>query len=174
MNLTIFWLVTLFVLVIIEIITMGLTTVWFAGGALVAALAAAVGLPVYIQVPLFLIVSILLLIFTRPVALKYFNRDRARTNVEGLVGQQAIVTASINNLKAEGNAVVNGQEWTARSINNGLLIEQGTVVEICGINGVKLIVRPWQVPNMVNQNQIPNAVQPPIQNQINPNETSNL
>ena len=151
MNLTIFWLVTLFILVIIEVFTMGLTTIWFAGGSLVAALAAAVGLPVYIQVPLFLIVSILMLIFTRPIALKYFNKEVTHTNAESLVGQQAIVTTAINNLKAEGQAVVNGQEWTARSIQNGLNIDQGTVVEICGINGVKLIVRPWNMRQVTEQ-----------------------
>lgn len=164
MNLTIFWLVMLFILVMIEMITMGLTTIWFAGGALVAALAAAVGLPIYIQIPLFLVVSILLLIFTRPVALGYFNKDRSRTNVESLAGQQAIVTAAVNNLKAEGKVVVNGQEWTARSVNNGLLIEQGTIVEICGINGVKLIVRPWAMKDSTFHEQ-PGGMQGASQNE---------
>lgn len=81
----IFWTVLLVVLVVIELVTMGLTTIWFAAGALVATIAAACNAPLFIQIALFLIVSVLSLVFTRPVAMKYFNRDRTRTNVESLM-----------------------------------------------------------------------------------------
>ncbi|MDE7259087.1 MAG: NfeD family protein, partial [Lachnospiraceae bacterium] len=78
LSMTVFWLVILVVLVVIELLTMGLTTVWFAGGALVATIAALFHAPFALQIILFLIVSALLLFFTRPLAVKYFNKDRVR------------------------------------------------------------------------------------------------
>ena len=138
------WLIVFVVLVIIEIITMGLTTIWFAGGALVATLAAAVHAPLCVQIVLFLVVSALLLFFTRPVAVKYFNKDRVRTNVERLIGQQAIVISEINNLQGIGQVTVNGQEWSARSTDEEAAIPVGCVVIIERVSGVKLIVTPKQ------------------------------
>lgn len=140
MNPTTFWLVILVVLVIIEIATMGLTTIWFAGGALAAMIAAAVGAPVFIQIPLFLVVSFLLLYFTRPLAVKYFNRDRARTNVESMLGRRGIVTGEIDNLTGQGQVTVSGMEWSARSAADSVKIQEGTVVTIRAVHGVKLIV----------------------------------
>lgn len=99
MNMTVLWLVILVILVVIELVTMGLTTIWFAGGALVAACISIPGTPLALQILVFLAVSALLLFFTRPVAVKYFNRDRIRTNVESMVGRQAIVISEINNIE---------------------------------------------------------------------------
>ena len=84
----IFWLIVFVVLLVIEIATMGLTTIWFAGGALVSFLAAYIGFGVVVQVALFLIVSSLLLVLTRPIAVKFFNQERQKTNVESLIGRQ--------------------------------------------------------------------------------------
>ena len=85
MNLTTIWLIILVVCIVVELITMGLTTIWFAGGALIAAIAAALSLPLWLQILLFLAVSLVLLYLTRPVAVKYFNKDRVKTNAESLV-----------------------------------------------------------------------------------------
>ena len=134
------WLIILILLVVIEIFTLGLTTIWFAGGALVAIVVAALGGPVWLQILLAIIVSAVLLFFTRPVAMKYFNRDREKTNAESLVGRQAIVISEINNLQGIGQVTINGMEWTARTITDGLTIKPGEVVIIRGINGVKLLV----------------------------------
>ena len=139
-NPVVIWLIILVVLVVIEIFTLGLTTIWFAGGALVAIAVAALGGPVWLHVLTAVIVSAVLLFFTRPVAVKYFNRDRERTNAESLVGRQAIVTGEINNLQGIGQVAVNGMEWTARTITDGQVIKTGEVVAIRGINGVKLLV----------------------------------
>ena len=139
-NPVIVWLAVLIILVVIEIFTLGLTTIWFAGGALVAIVVAALGGPVWLQVLIALIVSAVLLFFTRPVAMKYFNRDREKTNAESLVGRQAIVLSEINNLQGTGQVTINGMEWTARTIVDGQTIKPGEVVAIRGINGVKLLV----------------------------------
>ena len=139
-NPVIVWLAILIILIVIEIFTLGLTTIWFAGGALLAIVVAALGGPVWLQVLLAGIVSAVLLFFTRPIAMKYFNRDRERTNAESLVGRQAIVLSEINNLQGTGQVTINGMEWTARSVMDGQTIEPGEVVVIRGINGVKLLV----------------------------------
>ena len=140
MNMAYYWLIAFVILAIIEIPTQGLTTIWFAVGAIVAAIAAALNLPFFVQLLLFTVVSLLLLIFIRAFAVQFFNKNRIRTNSESLVGKQAIVTEDINNLKATGQVVLNGQEWSARSVNDMLCIEKGAVVVVHGIQGVKLMV----------------------------------
>ena len=139
-NMTVMWLGILVILVVIELFTMGLTTIWFAGGALVAALVSIPGTPLIVQILFFLIVSTLLLYFTRPIAVKYFNRDRTRTNVESLIGRQAIVISEINNLEGIGQVNTGGMEWSARSSYHNIVIPVGAVVTVLGIDGVKLIV----------------------------------
>jgi membrane protein implicated in regulation of membrane protease activity len=140
-DMMVFWLVLLILCIVIEVPTMGLTTIWFAGGALIAILATLLNAPVFVQVILFLAVSLLLLFFTRPLAVKYFNKDRVKTNVESMVGRQAIVTSEIFNLEGVGQVTIGGLEWSARSFDDKLRIPVGTVVNVVAIHGVKLIVK---------------------------------
>lgn len=140
-----FWLILFAILLVIEILTMGLTTVWFAGGALVAFILAFVGLGLPVQIIIFLLVSIGLLVLTRPIAMRYFNQERQKTNVESLIGQKAVVLERIDTLHGTGRAEVNGMEWSAKSDDQEELIEAGEVVVIEGIQGVKLIVRKEEV-----------------------------
>lgn len=135
-----FWVALLIVLAVIEIATLGLTTIWFAGGALIALIAAALGLPLFVQITLFLVVSVVLLVFTRPVAVKFFNTERVKTNVDSIVGQQAVVTEEIHNLKSTGRATLNGMEWTARSVDDNKIIPAGAVTVVRKVSGVKLLV----------------------------------
>jgi Membrane protein implicated in regulation of membrane protease activity len=135
------WLVVLIVSIGVEVATLGLTSIWFAGGAVVAVIVAAVHGPVWLQILLFFAVSLLLLFFTRPIAVRYFNRDRVRTNVESMIGRQAIVTSEIDNLQGIGQVTVGGQEWSARTEADGMNLQPGTVVDIVAVNGVKLIVK---------------------------------
>lgn len=135
------WLIALIVFLVVEAVTVTLVCIWFAGGALVAMLAAALHAPLWLQILLFLIVSIVLLIFTRPVAMKHFNKNREKTNVSGVIGKQAIVTKSIDNLHGEGQVTVGGQEWSARNAVDDQVIPEGTIVTVEEIKGVKLMVR---------------------------------
>lgn len=137
----IFWLVLFVVLLIIEIFTLGLTTIWFAGGSLVALLLALVDISVPVQVIVFLLVSIVLLVLTRPILIKYFNKDREPTNAERLIGQQGVVLEKIDTLRSQGLVDINGQEWSAKTDEVDGVIEAGTVVSVQGIQGVKLIVK---------------------------------
>ncbi len=137
----IFWLAAVIVLLVIEIATLGLTTIWFAGGALVACIAALFHASILVQVILFLAVSVVLLFFTRPMAVRYMNKNRTKTNAESLVGKEAVVLKRIDNLNSQGQVQVNGLEWTARAADGQGIIEEGTVVVIEKIDGVKLIVK---------------------------------
>ena len=134
------WLAALIILVIIEIVTLGLTTIWFAGGALVALIAALLNMPLPVQLVLFFVVSALLLIFTRPLAVKHFNSHTTKTNAEAFVGKVVRVTQDINNLKGEGQIFVGGLEWTARSHEDTVTFRKDELVRIVGIEGVKMIV----------------------------------
>ena len=137
----VFWLILFVVLLIIEIFTMGLTTIWFAGGALVAFILAFVGFTLPVQIIAFLLVSVLLVVLTRPIAVKYFNREREKTNAESLIGQKAVVIEPIDTIHGLGRVEVNGMEWSAKTDEIKEIIEVGEVVMIEGIQGVKLIIR---------------------------------
>ena len=135
-----YWLVALAVLLVIEIITLGLTTIWFAGGALVAFVLALFGVPWLVQIAVFLVVSILLLIFTRPAIEKKINKDRIKTNVNSIAGKEGKVTEDIDNFNQKGTIVLNGVEWTARSSKDDIIIPAGARVIVDEVKGVKVFV----------------------------------
>ena len=134
------WLVVFILLILIDLATMGLTTIWFAGGAVAGFVASMLGANVVIQAAAFFAVSILLLFFTRPFAVRYINSNKTKTNVDGLIGQEALVLEEINNIRETGCARLEGKEWTARSMND-TVIPKDTVVTVERIEGVKLIVK---------------------------------
>ena len=128
----IYWLAIFIVLLIIEIATMGLTTIWFAGGALIAFCAGLVGFGLGVQIGVFVIVSILLLILTRPIAVKFFNQERQKTNAESLIGQHALVTEDIDTIKAKGRAVLSGN--SQKKADSGIRY-QCSYTRRCGVWG---------------------------------------
>ena len=135
------WLIIFIVLIVIELITMGLTTIWFAGGALAALLLAYLGLGLPLQIGVFLVVSVVMLLLTRPIAVNYFNKDRQKTNAESLIGQQAVVLDDVDTIHAAGRVEVNGMEWSAKTADPEGYIPKNSKVIIEGIQGVKLIVK---------------------------------
>ena len=138
----ILWIVVMIATIVIEAATMGLTTIWFTGGALIALMVEMLNGSVYLQILAFLMISLSLLCFTRPLAVKYFNRERTRTNLDGLIGKQAVVIVSVHNLNETGRVVVEGKEWMARSTDVSRTFEEGEIVRIQSIQGVKLMVEP--------------------------------
>ena len=136
----IFWLISFGILLLIEICTLGLTTIWFAAGALLAFLMAVLNLPLFVQVAAFLAVSILMLVFTRPIMTKHLNAKTTKTNAESLVGGKARVLIPVNNLKSEGQVMVGGMEWSARSTKDEVTFQKDEMVRIAGISGVKLMI----------------------------------
>lgn len=138
-----YWLLICVLLIGIELATMGLTTIWFAVGSFAAFIVANVGGNLFAQLLALIIVSLILLYFTRPVVVKYLNNRTVKTNVESLIGKIAVVTEDINNVENKGQASVSGQVWTARSTDDSVCFVQGEQVEIMEIRGVKLIVKKY-------------------------------
>lgn len=140
----IFWLALTIVCILVEIGTVGLVSIWFAGGALVACFLDMANVHVIIQVIVFLVVSLLLLMLTRPLARRWLNTNRTKTNYEGIIGKVVRVTERIDNFGGTGAALVNGQEWTARSESDNISFEQGELAQVINISGVKLIVKKYE------------------------------
>ena len=135
-----FWLILMLVFVVFELATMGLTTIWFAIGALVALAVAAVGGPIWLQIIVFVAVSIAALLGVRNIAKDFFNQNREKTNAFSVIGKKGIVTQEISNIHATGQVTVAGQEWTARAVDDDCVYEKGEMVVVRAISGVKLMV----------------------------------
>ncbi|NLX64344.1 MAG: NfeD family protein [Clostridiaceae bacterium] len=133
------WLGIIIVLVIIEAATFNLTTIWLAGGALLAFIFALFNLPLYAQLAVFLAASVILLVFTRPIAAKYLKVGIQKTNADALIGQTGLVVMDISEHEP-GQVKVKGQIWTAIS-ESGEYIKENTEVVIMAIEGVKLVVK---------------------------------
>ena len=139
--LPVYWLIALVIFLVIEAATLGLATIWFAGGGLVALIAAMCGAGIVIQIVLFLVVSLVLLFFTRPLAVRFLNKDTLKTNVDRVVGMEGVVTEEISNLAGTGKVSLGGNMWTARTENEGGAIPVDAVVTVLRVEGVKLIVK---------------------------------
>ncbi len=141
----IFWLIIFVIMLVIELITISLTSIWFAAGALAAMLLSFTRAGFIAQVILFIVVSVILLILIRPWAKKHFNHGRTRTNAQSLIDQDGVVIEAIDNIRAQGRVSVNGQEWAARSTDESIKIPEGARVVVREISGVKLIVDPKEI-----------------------------
>lgn len=137
------WSVLLVTFLVIEAVTVGLAAIWFACGALVALILALLHVQFWIQVCAFILVSIIALIATRPLARRFINGKRKATNADRVLNMVGVVTEDIDNLRSTGAVSVNGKIWTARS-DTGVPIPSGALVKPVAISGVKLIVCPVQ------------------------------
>ena len=135
----IIWLVLLLLFAGVEAASVGLTSIWFAAGALCALIAALLGGPLWIQITLFLTVSVLCLLAVRPLAKRHLNSKVEPTNADRVIGEQAQVTEDIDNIRGKGAVVIRGVAWTARS-DDGLPVPAGALVRVLRIEGVKVFV----------------------------------
>ena len=136
---TVLWLIALIVFAVGEAITVGLTSVWFAVGALGALIAAGFGAALWLQVVVFLALSGVTLLLVRPLAKKFLTPRYQATNADRVIGATALVTEEIDNLKGSGLVNISGQVWTARSAHD-VVIQPGREVKVLRIEGVKVFV----------------------------------
>jgi len=136
---SIFWLVALVLFSIIEAVTVGLVSVWFAVGSLAALIVSWLGGSVWVQVVVFGVCSFATMAVARPLTHKYLVRSKEATNADRAIGKDAVVTEEINNLKGSGAVSVGGVIWTARS-GDDEIIPAGATVRVLRIEGVKLFV----------------------------------
>ena len=146
--LTILWLALLIAFLVVEASTVTLISLWFAGGALAALVAALLHAPLWLQVVVFFVVSAALLACLRPLVRKHFTPKLTKTNLDAIIGSEGYVTADIDNLSATGTVKLGAMEWTARS-TSGKQIPVGTLIRVDRIEGVKVFVSPVEVPATV-------------------------
>lgn len=133
------WLLVAVALGVMEAVTIDLVAIWFALGALFAIIPAAIGLPFWMQLIVFLAVSLVTLFFTRPIAINVLQVKKVSTNADRIIGMVGVVIQPINNVAGEGRVLVNGLEWAARSDDGAPIYEKESVL-IKEIEGVKVIV----------------------------------
>lgn len=133
------WLAIMIICIIVEIATLGLTCIWFGFGAIVAFIAALLGAPLPVQIVLFFVVSIVTLVFTRPVAKKWINKGTVKTNYQSVIGKKVRITERVDNLSGTGAGIVDGLEWTVRSADDSIILEVGETVDVTDVKGVKII-----------------------------------
>ncbi len=141
LNMPVVWLIAVVVLLGVEAMVPGLVSIWLALGALAALLSALLGAPLWLQVLWFLVVSIVALVVTRPLAKKYINARIVPTNADMLLGKEGVVREKIDNIAGTGAVAVDGKVWTARMAEDGKTAETGELVNVLRIEGVKLIVQ---------------------------------
>ncbi len=141
----IMWLVLLVVFAVGEAATVGLTSIWFAAGSLAALIAALLGGPLWVQLTLFLAVSLLCLVAARPLAKRHLNSKVEPTNADRVIGETAQVIEDVDNIHGKGAVVIRGMTWSARSQDGGP-ITTGTMVRVLRIEGVKVFVEPIAAP----------------------------
>ena len=141
MNLAVFvWLIAVIVFLGVELSTVTLTSIWFAAGALAAMLVAMFNGNFIVQVVAFIIVAFGLLYATKPWAKKFIDTKKVNTNADRAIGEEVRVLERVSNLDQTGRAIVHGMEWTVRTEDDNIMIEQGELVRVIRIAGVKLIV----------------------------------
>ena len=139
------WLALMAVFLVAEAVcAIHLVSVWFAAGALVAAVAAMLNASLWLQILLFLAVSCVVLALMWPLVKKLLNPGLKKTNIDSVIGTEGLVTGEINNLLAQGQVKLGGMEWTARSAT-GEPIPAGTRIRVDRIEGVKVFVTPVPV-----------------------------
>ena len=133
-NLPWVWVAVTIICVVIESLTLSLTTIWFGISAFVMVFLAFTPLPFPAQLFIFVVLALVLLIFTRPVVKQKLNQKKIATNYERIIGQIAVVTKKITALD-KGSVKINGMEWTA-AVKEDITLEEGSkciVEEIAGV-----------------------------------------
>ena len=144
LSMTGFWLIVMVVMLAVEAAAPGLVSVWFAVGALAALVSAVCKAAVWLQVVIFVGVSVLALILTKPLVRKYVNGKAQPTNADMILGKECIVREAIDNLAETGAVSAGGKIWTARSTDDNVKIPEGVYVSVVRIEGVKAIVKAIQ------------------------------
>ncbi len=147
---TIIWAVLIVLFLIVEAsCPIHLVSIWFAAGSLVALIASALHAKLWLQITLFVAVSVVMFALFWPFVKKFLNPKLAKTNVDAMIGSVGLVTVAIDNVAASGQVKLGAMEWTARS-TNGTPIAAGTLVRVDKIEGVKAFVTAEAVPAEVS------------------------
>ena len=139
MPMGVIWLIGIVIFLVIEAVSYQIVSVWFALGAIGGLIAYVCGAGFYVQIIVFVALSVILLAALRPLSMKLFNKNRIKTNADSFIGGTVLITQEVNNIKETGQGKISGTVWTVRS-DNGAVIPEGAVAKVLRIEGVKLIV----------------------------------
>lgn len=135
----ILWLVAVAVFIVLEAVTYQMLSIWFVFGAIGGLIASLCGVSFYWQMGIFLFISIILLATLRPISMRLIKRQDFKSNADGLIGKNVLITEDVSNIKGTGQGKVDGMVWTVRSETDETIMA-GETVRIRKIEGVKLIV----------------------------------
>ncbi len=138
---TYFWVAIALVALIVEALIPGLVAIWFVPASLVAALLAILSVPVPLQILVFFVLAFAFVFFSHTIFSKFFKKKKdTRTNIDAIIGEKCVVTERIENIAGCGQVKIGGMFWSARALDEAAVYEEGTVVTIRAVMGVKLIV----------------------------------
>lgn len=139
------WVAAMVAFAILEVATVNMVSLWFIGGAAAALISQLLGGNIWVQIVVFLVVSVILLACLRPFARKFVTPKKTATNADMAIGRQAYVTEEVDNLRGTGALKLDGKEWSVRSVS-GEILPAGTLVKIVKMEGVKLYAEPANIP----------------------------
>lgn len=137
-----FWIILFITLAILEICTATLVSVWFLPGALISGILAFFDLQIWLQIAVFCVLSVVLLIFTKPLTDRLTHTPHTATNADRVIGEIALVTEEINAAQSRGAVKVLGKTWSARTEEHDITVREGATVRVLRMEGVYLIVAP--------------------------------
>lgn len=140
-NMTFVWLCVFLITIILEAMTANIVSIWFIPSAFIALILSMIpNMPVYVQVIVFIVLSVVFLILSKTILKKYFRKKPiVPTNLDSVIGKDALVLEDIDNINEKGEVKIDGKIWTARCENNDDVLEKGILVRVKAIQGVKLI-----------------------------------
>ena len=135
-----FWIVVMVAAIAVELATPGaLVAIWFLPAALVSMILAFLSVPLFVQIPVFILLSLASVFLARPYLVR--STKHTATNIDAIIGEKGIVIEKIENIAGAGQVKVRGQYWSARSVSDDAEYVEGDVVEIVAVEGVKLICK---------------------------------
>ena len=135
------WIGVIVAAIVLEMLTDQIIAIWFMPSAIICAILDLCGVPLPWQLLVFLLVSVAGIVLSRTVLKKHFNFTKTATNVEAVVGEKCVVIERIDNYAGRGQAKVRGQIWSARSIDDEETFEEGEILRVVAVEGVKLICK---------------------------------
>lgn len=135
------WIGVIVAAIVLEMLTDQIIAIWFMPSAIICAILDLCGVPLPWQLLVFLLVSVTGIVLSRTVLKKHFNFTKTATNVEAVVGEKCVVIERIDNYAGRGQAKVRGQIWSARSVDDEETFEEGEILRVVAVEGVKLICK---------------------------------
>ena len=137
----ILWLCVIVAAVIVELATSGIVSIWFVPSAFVSLILTVFNVSLGIQITVFVVLSVCLIFAFKFISKRKVRKRGARLNLDAIIGEKAIVVDKIQNIAGSGQVKVHNQIWSARSSDPDMVFEEGDIVSVVAIEGVKLICK---------------------------------